>query len=825
MVTGGSVLERYLCIHGHFYQPPRENPWLEAVEIQDSAHPYHDWNERITAECYAPNSAARLLDGDGRITDIISNYEQISFNFGPTLLLWMEHAAPAIYRSILDADHASRERRGGHGNALAQVYNHIIMPLANDRDKRTQVLWGIRDFEHRFRRYPEGMWLSETAVDPATLEVLADQGIRFTILAPRQAKRVRKIGAVEWQEVSDSRIDPTRAYLCPLPSGRVITLFFYDGPISQAVAFERLLARGEDFAHRLLHGFDDGRDWAQLMHIATDGETYGHHQKFGDMALGFALHHIETNGLAKVVNYAQYLELQPPEYEVEIFGNSSWSCIHGIERWRSNCGCSSGGYGHWNQEWRGPLRAALDWLRDAMAERFAAQAAGYLKEPWRARDDYISVILDRSPDSVDRFLERHAVRALNADERVTVLKLMEVQRLAMLMYTSCGWFFDEISGLETVQVLKYAGGAIRLCESIMPCDLEKLFLERLAKAKSNVPDHRDGAHIYEKFVKPSIIDVKKVGVHYAVSSLFEDYPEDTRIYCYRAVREDAILEQTGRTKLAVGRVSVTSGITQENDHLSYCVLYFGDHAFNGGVRTYRGDKAFGALRDEVVRSFRSGDLAGVVRMMDRHFGTNNYTLRDLFSDDKRKVLDQVTRSAVEEHEANYVRAYGDIRGLMTFLAESGAPLPKPFSAAAELALNVELRRAFSEPEVSIEKVRILAEDIRRWNVPLSAVDLEFLVRHRVEAMMGRLASAPDDIGQIEEVRKIIDLLNSLPVDVKFWQAQNDYYRAARMAYLDFLLRSRSGDDQAGAWIDAFRKLGRSLWFNIDAILPREEVGS
>jgi alpha-amylase/alpha-mannosidase (GH57 family) len=812
--------DRYVCVHGHFYQPPRENPWLEAVEIQDSAHPYHDWNERVTAECYAPNSAARLLDAEQRIVDIISNFEKISFNFGPTLLSWMESSAPEVYQAILGADRISRERRGGHGNAIAQVYNHMIMPLANERDKRTQVLWGIKDFEHRFRRYPEGMWLAETAADTATLEALAEQGIRYTILAPRQARRIRRIGEKEWHEVGDSRIDPSRSYLCNLPSGRVITLFFYDGPISQAVAFEKLLSRGEDFAERLQHGFDDGRNWPQLMHIATDGETYGHHQKFGDMALGYALHSIETTGAAKVVNYAQYLEMHPPEYEAEIFDNSSWSCVHGVERWRSNCGCNSGGYGHWNQEWRGPLRNALDWLRDAMAGQFVGHAAEYLKDPWQAREDYISVVLDRSVESVDRFLERNAVRALSDDERVLVLKLMEVQRQAMLMYTSCGWFFDELSGIETVQILKYAGGAIRLCESIMQCGMEEAFLERLKEAKSNIQEHRDGAHLYEKFVKPSIIGVKKVGVHYAVSSLFEDYPEDTRIFCYRAEREESVLEKAGRTKLVIGRVVITSNITHECDRLTYCVLYFGDHAFNGGVRNFRGDEAFDIMRGEIVDLFRSGDLAGVVRLMDKHFGTNSYSLQDLFWDEQRKILAQVTQAAVDEHEQAYLRMYKDIRGLMAFLAGSGAPLPRPFLAAAELALNSELRKAFSEQEVSSERVQVLAEEVRRWNIQLFAVDLEFLVRHRIEAMMKQLLDAPANKAQVDEVKKIIELLHPLPVDITFWQIQNDYYRLARMTYLDFLRRALAGDREAREWMDSFRALGRSIWFNIDAVLPR-----
>ena len=395
--------DRNVCIHGHFYQPPRENPWLEAIEIQDSAHPYHDWNERINTECYAPNAASRIVDGERRIMSIISNYARMSFNFGPTLLSWIEMYAPGVYQAILEADRQSIEWRSGHGSALAQVYNHIIMPLADTRDKRTQVLWGIRDFISRFKRFPEGMWLSEAAVDLETLDILAEQGILFTILAPNQAEGVRKLGAGKWKEVSGGRIDPSRAYLCKLPSGRDISIFFYDGPISQAVAFEKILFRGENFISRLMSGFSDERNWPQILNIATDGETYGHHHKFGDMALTYALDHIEKYGKEGLTNYGEYLEKYPPTHEVQIFENSSWSCIHGIERWRSNCGCNSGGRPEWDQAWRGPLRDALDWLREQLASRFehlahlpqctrcichvvqGADHCGCIKEPWYER--------------------------------------------------------------------------------------------------------------------------------------------------------------------------------------------------------------------------------------------------------------------------------------------------------------------------------------------------------------------------------------------------------------------------------------------------------
>ncbi|MFC1870572.1 glycoside hydrolase, partial [Chloroflexota bacterium] len=241
-------MEKYICVHGHFYQPPRENAWLEDVEMQNSAYPYHDWNVRITEECYAPNAASRILDSEGLITSIVNNYAKISFNFGPTLLAWLEIKDPDAYKAILDADRESQQTFSQHGAALAQAYNHMIMPLANHRDKYTQIVWGICDFEHRFGRKPEGMWLPETAVDLETLDILAEQEIKFTILAPHQARQVRQIGTETWHEVSNATVDPAMAYELNLPSGRKLNLFFYNGPISRNIAFEKLLDSGYDFA-------------------------------------------------------------------------------------------------------------------------------------------------------------------------------------------------------------------------------------------------------------------------------------------------------------------------------------------------------------------------------------------------------------------------------------------------------------------------------------------------------------------------------------------------------------------------------------------------
>ncbi len=574
---------RYVCVHGHFYQPPRENPSFEAIEVQDSAYPYHDWNERVCSECYAPNALSRILDDQDRVIELVNNYAHISFNFGPTLLSWMEEKAPKVYEAIQQADKLSQEKFSGHGSAIAQAYNHMILPLANRRDKNTQVKWGIRDFEHRFQRKPEGMWLPETAVNIETLEILAENGIRFTILAPRQASRVRRKNGRKWVDVSGDRIDPSRAYTVQLPSRRTISVFFYDGPISQAVAFEGLLNDGQRFADRLLSGFSEARTWPQLVHIATDGESYGHHHHYGEMALTYALHHIEANNLAELTNYGEFLEKFPPDHFVEIIPDTSWSCVHGIERWRSNCGCNSGGHGDWNQEWRAPLRSALDWLRDNLAAIFEARGTELLKDPWKARDDYIRLILDRSDESLKAFFGVHASRSLDSAEQVRALKMLEMQRQALLMYTSCGWFFDELSGIETVQVIHYAARALGLAPECNRSELEPGLIERLRIAKSNLTEHGDGALIYDKWVKPAFVDNERLAGHFAISSLFENYEAKSKIYCYQVDREQFAIEADGKLRLGQGQANFCSLITRECAAFTFATVHLGEHNIIAGV--------------------------------------------------------------------------------------------------------------------------------------------------------------------------------------------------------------------------------------------------
>ncbi len=803
-------MERYVCIHAHFYQPPRENAWLEAVELQDSAYPYHDWNERVTAECYAPNSASRILDGDGRILQIVNNYSRISFNFGPTLLSWMEEKSAAVYQAILEADRESQRILSGNGSAVAQAYNHTILPLASRQDKYTQILWGIRDFESRFGRYPEGMWLPETAVDLQTLEVLAGLGIKFTILSPYQAGRVRPLGGRAWRKVDGGRIDPSMAYMVRVTSGQTMNVFFYDGPISRAIAFEDVLADGKRLSERLLGAFSDSRTWPQLVHIATDGETYGHHRAYGDMALAFALNHIESSQLARLTNYGEYLEKNPPTQEAKVIGNTSWSCMHGVERWRNDCGCNSGGHADWNQQWRAPLRQAFDWLRDTAAPRYEAEAGKLFERPWQTRDAYIELVLDRSREHVVRFMTEQAKRTLSEAEIATGLKLLELQRYLMLMYTSCGWFFDDLSGIETVQVIQYAGRALQLAGQLFSDDLATPFLDLLAQARSNLPEQGDGRAIYERYVQPAMVDLEKVGAHYAVSSLFEEYGQSTRIYCYDVGRKEYRSSRQGKLRVVLGQASVTSEITWDSDQITFGVLHLADHSVIGGVRRLQGGEDYRLLNQEVEKAVDSGDLAELVRLVEKNFGSGMYTLRLLFRDEQRKILNIILEEATNEARVLYRNFHDEHAHLIRFVTDLGVPLPRRFRLAVDFTLNSDLLDAFSTDEVDLNKSKAIIEEIRRTGVKPDAVTLEFSLRQTIERLFTRFVAHPMEPGLLQRLQETIDLVLSLPFEVRLWEAQNTYYAMMRDYAGQVQERAEHGESEAQVWLEGFARLGEKL---------------
>ena len=820
----------YVCVHGHFYQPPRENPWLETVEVQDSAAPYHDWNERITSECYAPNGASRITNRQHEIVRILNNYARMSFNFGPTLLSWLADFAPRTYRMIQDADRTSAEHHSGHGSALAQVYNHIIMPLASERDARTQIRWGIADFEHRFGRKPEGMWLAETAVSRSVLDLMAQEGITYTVLAPHQCARVRKLGeaalfkaaGVPWTETPNAIVDPTHPYLIKLDEGRSIAVFFYDGPGSRAIAFEGLLNSGEEFGRRLAGGLrkDKAPDEPQLAHVATDGESYGHHHKHGEMALSYALHWIEENKLATLTNYGEFLAKYPPQWEAEVADNTSWSCAHGVERWRSNCGCNGGRQG-WQQQWRGPLREALDLLRDKTAPLAETVAKPLFKDLWAARDAYIKVVLERSSANIDRFFSEHAEHELTVAERVTAFELLELERHTQLMYTSCGWFFDDISGIETVQIIAYAGRVIQLANQLFgesAAALETEFLAILARAKSNVPDIRDGAEVYNRYVIGSRLDLEHVGAHYAISSMFRNYPDTGDLFCFDIHRHSYDLLTSGRGRVALGRAALRSRITEETEEVCFAVLHLGDQNLSAAVKRYvpEDEAAWTAFVEEGSATVQRANLPELIRLMDSFFGGTLYSLTSLFADEQHRILKSILDQTLSEVESSLTRIYEEHATLLHFLAESNVAAPPALALTAGFALNAGLRQALEAESYDTAEVARLLRSAELDGVTLDAQLLGFTADKRMKRTMIRLEGAVEQqtTAVLNETVTIAESLRTLPMEVNLWQAQNIW---------NDLLRRSDSNYWTKEWREGFRKLGLALNIAVDDLVVEEGV--
>ncbi len=767
---------RYVCIHGHFYQPPRENPWLDAVEVQDSASPYHDWNERITRECYGPNSRSRLVDGTGKIVGLSNNYARMSYNFGPTLLDWMAREAPDALQGIVEGDRLSLERRTGHGNALAQVYNHVIMPLASERDKRTQVLWGLADFRLRFGRDPEGMWLAETAADLASLEALAAAGIRFTVLAPRQAKRWRRLGEEPWTSISEG-IDPSRAYLCRLPSGKTITLFFYDGIIARQVAFEGLLDNGETFLDRLLKGFDDKRQHAQLVHIATDGESYGHHHAHGDMALAYVLETLSKNSEIRLTNYGEFLDLHPPEWEVEIHENSSWSCVHGVERWRSNCGCNSGR--GWQQEWRGPLRQSFDFLKQRLDELFAKQGKEYLGDPWAARDAYSSVLLDRSEGAVRRFLEQQGRPGLADKDVRQALWLLEMQRNALLMYTSCGWFFDEISGLETTQCLRYAARAMQLARHFQQDD-EKEFVAILEKAPSNLPQFKNGRGVWEQLVRPANVELDRVLAHHAISLIYNEPKPTTSVYCYDLDTLDQEVQGRGETHLAVGRLRARSRLTWNEAETSFVVLHYGGLDFHAVLRRSGSPEEYETLKKKLLETYANGSLADVTQAIVQEFEGKSHHLADLFREERRRVIGIVLQQRFQDYEQSFERLADSDEAVLKTLARLHYPIPKPLTVAAGITLDERLRREIDSADAENAPARItqLLERGQTWDYrPANTQALARSLEKQLLKILNNIKPFENIPELAKKAGQVLDVAQLLGISLDLWQAQNVLLRA------------------------------------------------
>lgn len=814
----------YLTVHGHFYQPPRENPYLNAIERQPSAAPFHNWNERIHHECYRPNAFARILNDRGELLGIVNNFEYLSFNIGPTLMNWMEQYDPEVYRRILEADRKSCERLEGHGNAIAQVYNHIIMPLANHRDKITQIRWGKADFQRRFGRDPEGMWLAETAIDYPTLEALVSEGIRFIILAPSQAQRCRPIPTPEnpnphWLEVGGSQIDPVRPYRCYLKGkgssvighGRsslltshlpitdshlpittpYIDIFFYDGPISRDMGFSDALNSSQMLAARLGQAVRGDHRQSQVISVATDGETFGHHKGGTEKALAYAFtHEFQQRGWT-VTNFAHYLSFNPPAWEVELKPVTAWSCAHGVDRWQADCGC--GGGGGWHLKWRQPLRESLDWLRDQLIKIYEEHASQFFVDPWEARDAYIEVVGDRSLSTLNRFFTAHQKSRLSNGERVDALRLLEMQRHTLLMYTSCGWFFEEVSRPEGVQILRYAARALELAEEIGGVSLERQFVKRLAAIPSNIESFGNGAEVYRQLVAPSRVTLHEVAAHYAISSLFHSYPTEHRVYCYTVHQQHYQLQRIGTLTLAVGQIQLVSEITRESVNLVFAVLHLGGWDFHCCIQLFTNRRHYAQLKDNLFESFKFASAAQAILAINRAFGDQSYSLQDLFPEERHRIMQLLSRETLTRLDQLYTQVYRDNYGVLMAFHRDELAVPQELQVAAEIAIGhraetslLALERETSdfptpplcwghltELEAIATEASTLHCQIRN---PQVKQILERLILRSLWNLLQNLTSAISPT-EIQWVERLVQIAHDLHVGVSLDRAQELYLNA------------------------------------------------
>jgi alpha-amylase/alpha-mannosidase (GH57 family) len=800
----------YVVIHGHFYQPPRENPWIEQIEEEVSARPYHDWNARVTEECYTPNGCARIYDGNRRILDIVNNYKKLSFNFGPTLLTWLEVYAPLTYQRLLAADRLSLAHLG-HGNAIAQAYNHIILPLANHRDRETEVIWGLKDFRHRFGREAEAMWLPETAVDYPTLEILAAHGMKYVILSPYQARRVRPLEGGAWEAVQAHTLDTTQAYRCFLPSAsgapeerRYIDVFFYNGRVASDLSFGDLLGDSQRLVASLEEGFRPDLPRPQLLHVATDGENYGHHHNFGELALAYALDKVVPQQGFTLTNYAAFLEVAPPKMRVELeLGpkgeGSSWSCAHGVGRWKEDCGCSTGGPPTWNQRWRTHLREAFDYLNTRLARIFEEEGAAYLKDPWAARNDYLEVILDRREETILRFFSRHGHKGLTQETWFQPLRLLEMQRHTLLMYTSCGWFFADLAGLETIQVMKYAARALQLGQHFSQEPLEEPFLQRLEQADSNITGEGNGRAIFLRRVKPAVVDFPKVVNQWAISWLKNRERQCPHsIYHFRVRPLEQEFGTQGTLDLASGRLRVTSGITWREETLSFFTVHLGSYLYRTQIFQNHNPEDFQALKEELFQVLAQTP-EDLIPFLATRLGERYYTVHDIFQEEKEQIFLDLLEENREEALGTLAHHFGDATPILRTMAKERLLLPRLYQALGEITLNRRLvqilRRLEPEPDLlpTSEDMLDLLQEADLFGFKLESREGAQILRRILHHHLTGLG-AGFQLDAAQSLMNFLKLQKRIPITLDVTEAQNFFFGLLKEHFSSLAARSARDPD-------------------------------
>jgi alpha-amylase/alpha-mannosidase (GH57 family) len=828
--------DRYVCIHGHFYQPPRENPWLGVIEKQPSADPFHDWNERIFAECYAAGARARIHDNERRIVRLVNNFLNLSFNIGPTLFAWLARYHPHTTRRIVAADRRSCERLGGHGNALAQAYNHMIMPLAGPRDKHTQIIWGMADFEHRFGRRPEGMWLPECGVDMETISALISHGIKFIVLAPEQAARVRHFHDPHWQECAGQSVDPRRAYRVfeRTEDGRKLynrhlDVFFYHEGLSHGIAFQHLLRSAEKLDHRVEEAYEEDRHEPQLISAATDGESYGHHEPYGEMCLAFFFENLARQHDEEITNFSHFLARVPPTWEAEIWEGergegSSWSCAHGVDRWIRHCGCSTDGDVGWRQDWRAPLREGLEALRARLDAIFEAEGTVLLHDPWEARDDYIRVRLDPRPEVREAFLARHArVAEAEEEQRTRIWTLLEMQRYGMFMFTSCAWFFADIDRLEPVQNLRYARRALEYAAVFTDEDLEALLVEHLERAASNQPASGDGAEIYRRQVLPARTSEENIAACYVLLALHELEPP--RFAC-RVAFEEEDRTPLGGLEAFRGVLRYEDGYTFRTTHYAF----FAAHTSDREAACILEPAADPASARRRLAAWSEEPLEQAHRRLEE----DGHLIRNLPREQRRALLHHILAGQLEEVANTFAQTYDRLQPLLSVLAENKIEPPEALTAAAESVLSQRFRAVCQDlahregfDDALAAQARDLLAEGERYDLAVDRSAAAPVMADRILEGLQRLIDEPD-LQAAGAAAETLTALMSFSREVGFFfenggRIENRYWYLLRCRVLPLVQELHRDEDTrpaaeraAGeAFVGRVHNLGLALNFSPD----------
>ncbi len=770
------------CIHGHFYQPPRENPWLEEVLKQEGAEPYHDWNERIYRECYLPNAFARLLDASNKIKKMTNNYKYISFNFGPTLLRWLDKHHPDFIRLLKEADIYNRNL-WGVGNAIAQAHSHIILPLAKEEDIKTQIEWGILDFEYYYGRKPEGMWLPETAVDLRTLRVMADKGISFTILAPWQCDYI-KLKDGRWIKAETGSLDTTKPYKVDLGDGKYIHVFFYNGIISPEVAFGKVLSNGDVLFERIKSFFDGGFSEPRLLLIACDGETFGHHHKFAEMALARAIElSLSGKSNCEFMPLYAFLKTHPVLWEAKIKENTSWSCPHGLGRWLKDCGCKTGGKEGWHQRWRAPLREAMDYLADKIDYFFYGKAEKLFKDIIEAKNKYWRYIIDK--EYKKEFIGKFITDGKNNLKVSTALKWLELQRMKMYSYTSCGWFFSDISGIETVQILSYASRAIMLLRELAGFDAEPEFLKILKSAKGNTEEYPNGEVVYRKKVLPLVFDKKRTLSFLSIMAGKDS--NKTKLYVFKVKNNLQFKEKVGTFDIFAGRLDVEDERTTEVYHCFY--LLIDDSALERCVYITEQNPDLNSLKEAVKKQ----SILFLLDCAKNLFKAPPIDITALPVDKKIEIVEDL----FNEREQLFLNAaskfYLENIKLFHFARKHKMKIPEFMLETARFVLS---KRLYFVLEANIDyniDAALLLEEAKEIGVALDFDGIGNMLRDKALLLVDSCLNGDITLEELSlKLKKIIDLIDLFSLDVDLWEVQNAFYRLILRYWFERAILSEVG---------------------------------